>query len=143
MIRFSDFTIAESKGSFSATKQLMEEDGAYKWMLETNATVTTDVISCNYVIHLWDDGNIYIMNTDHPAMVELPDDDIRELHQWSIDNGWSIPIVHDRLVDDQRQFEFWLRSYRAGLVQCNVLKKYDENEMERLVSMLSKEDQDA
>ena len=132
MIKLSDITLVESNGSFSITKRLMEEDGVSKWMLESNATVSTPIISCNYLIHCWNDGSVYIMGTDHPAIANLPDDDIRELSEWITSNGWKTLIVSDQLVQDRRQFEFWLRIYRSGLVHCNLLKKYDDEEMDRL-----------
>ena len=137
MIRLSDITLIESGGSFSNTKRIMEEDGVTKWMLKSNVTVSTDVITCNYVIHFWNDANVYIIATDHPAVLNVPDDDIREISQWAVDNGWNVPIVDDKLVEDQRQFEFWLRMYRTGLVKCGLLKKYDDNEIQRLSDLSS------
>ena len=143
MIRFSDNTLRESKGSFSLTNHIMkEQDGVSFWMIESLVTVTTPMISSTSVLHFWHNGEIHIIETDHPPISDLSDEDIREMAKFVSEYGWSNLIVADRLVQNPKEFEFWLRIYRSGLVKCHTLQKFDEDEMERLSKLIVDDDED-
>lgn len=135
MINFSDITLVESEGQYELTKDIM---GDGSWMIRSTATVITPTIAGSFLLHLWDDGNVYIMETDHPLFwvthdgLSVSDDDIRELSEWRKAKGWANLLVFRNLLLDPRGFEFWLREYRAGLVDSIELKKHDAAEMERL-----------
>src|SRR3990167_4706444 len=85
---------------------------------------------CRYMLHFWSDGSVYIIRTEHPPRMEIPDDDIRELHQWCVLNGWRL-MLHNNLIDDPKSFEFWMNVYRSGLIDSKELSKYESDEMER------------
>jgi len=138
MILLSDATLIESEGNYIATKNIMSQETGRVWMLETDATVETAMITSTYLLHMWKNGDMYIMKTDRPFLIELPDDDIRELSEWCSEHGWGVPIIHDRLLDDARGFDFWMRIYRAGIVSAPLLVKYEEEEMSRFDEIIVK-----
>ena len=136
MIFFSDITLNESKGDFSTIVPIM---GMPKWMIRTEATIASEdqfgnaSIAATYILHLWHDGKVSIMNTDRPLLIDnVPDDDLRELNQWCKNGGWKELSISGDLLGDPQGYDFWMRQYRAGIIQSDVLKKYDEAEMNRL-----------
>ena len=86
------------------------------------------------------------MQTTHPPRIDLPDQDLRELREWTETNGWSIPWIRDEgmesLVSNPQGFDFWLQTYRCGLIQSDVLRQYDENEMQRMTESVVEEEED-
>lgn len=138
MIYFSDITITETQGHYNTISTLMKQEASDEWMLRSRATVVPkDLLektgmSTNHILHFWFDGRVEIIDTDHPAVLDAPDDDIRELKNWCEDNGWKQISINKRLLEDPKSWEFWLRMYRAGIIQSDVLHTHDENEMMRL-----------
>lgn len=151
MIYFSDRTINECEGHYPSIVALMRDDeNLFDWMLKSSATVVpTDLLgqmgaSFDYQLHFWSNGNVVIMNTNHPVVVDVPDDDLRELRKWCDDHGWKKLKVHHLLTEDSQGFQFWMRMYIAGLVFSEVLVKHEEADMERLLKAAqSEEDEDA
>lgn len=148
MISFSDITINECNGNFDCVNKLIKSEGLSKWMLKSNATVTSKdllgniSISCNYILHFWNSGEVYIMFTDHPTLVDVPDDDIRELYSWCEQNGWKLSLNH-LLIENTQGFDFWLRMYISGLVYSEELKKYEDQETDRILQFQQSENKDA
>lgn len=144
MIRFSDLTINQAQGSFKKVCELMTEDigPSNKWMIRSDATIITDVITSNFRLHLWGDGRVYIKETTHPFVNSVPDDDLRELREWCEVNGWGCPKVDGRLVADARAFDFWLNKYRAALIDSDDFRKFEEDEMKRMSEATEEKDED-
>lgn len=134
-------TMVEFKGVFVDVFAAMAQENQDKWMLSSNVTATTNDITSSFLIHLWHDGNIYIMSTDHPLVAEVPDSDIRELSEWFLEHGWNKPRIHDHLLDDPRGFDFWMRLYRAGIVESLLLQQYEDEEMDRFSEIIIKEEE--
>jgi hypothetical protein len=151
MITFSDKTICDGDGHFASISAIMrDEENLFTWMLRSVASVSVanfigqPGMIFNYMLHFWDNGNVCIMNTDHPVNINVPDDDIRDLKRWCDDHGWKRLSVHRLLIEDPQGLEFWKRMYIAGLVQSDELIKHEQDEMERLSSMSQiEEDEDA
>jgi len=126
----------------------MRDEGAFTWMLESKATVvSTDLlgrtgISCNYILHFWDSGEVKIISTDHPMVIDVPHDDITELKKWCDDCGWSRLTVSERLLDSIEGFQFWMRMYISGLIYSDELKKHEEDNMKRLIQAQNIEGQE-
>jgi hypothetical protein len=144
MIDFSDITLREAHGNHDRTCEIMLGE-APQWMLRSEVFVSTGNISCGYLIHFWYDGRAVIKATDHPIVVEAPDDDIRELSQFVRDQGWKPLEVSSEMLDDPGSFEFWLRLYQSGMIQNDLLQSHDENEMARLAAAyeMEQEEEDA
>lgn len=142
MIRFSDLTINESHGNFAKVCEIMrEEEGLFRWMLRSDATIVgEDGFTANYLLHLWNDGKVYVHDTNRPVLMGTPDSDIYELKKWCETNGWRTPIIDNRLTNDPRGFDFWLTKYRAGLIDSDDLRRFDEEEMSRMSQALEHED---
>lgn len=132
MLYFSDATINETGGNYQQICHLMLKDGSDKWMLSSSVTVANAIISSNFMLHLWNDGIVYIMKTDRPMQMNTPDDDLRELNTWCKDNGWTKLTLAKELTEDPAGLFFWMRTYRSGLVESDELKLMDDEEMERL-----------
>lgn len=128
MINFTDRTLVESQGNFAVTCDLI---GAKNWMLRTKATIHSAFVFVNYLLHLHSDGKVVIMSTDHPAANEAPDDDIRELKLWCDMNGWKGLYVSDVLIEDIRNYNYWMTFYRGGLVSNNQFIAEEESEKKR------------
>lgn len=131
-IIFSDMTVNEGCGDRVAVDYLMKDMGDRDWMLRTEATVTCSDITMNYLLHFWKNGQVYIIKTDRPISLKVPDDDIRYLSEWCKNQGWERLIVDNNLLREPNGFEFWLRMYQAGIVHSELLEKHDVDEMERL-----------
>lgn len=142
MIRFSDITINEGWGNYRLIRELMESSGPKEWMIESHATISTPIISSDCVLHFWADGRVVLMETNHPLHSQAPDDDIRELSRWCRKNGWKNLVVDNKLITEQKEFEFWMRFYYSGMITSDVLKKHDEQEIERMGSSESEETDD-
>jgi len=141
MIYFSDTTMVEFKGVFADVSTVMSQENRSNWMLSSNVTVTSEDITSNFLIHLWHNKNVHIMSTDHPMVTEVPDSDIRELSEWFLDHGWHRPGVHNHLLDDPRGFDFWMRLYRAGIVESPLLQQHENEEMDRFSEIIIKEEE--
>lgn len=128
MIEFSDQTIIECQGSFNCVSEKMYPE---TWMIESKCLIKCDFVVAYYILHLWSDGKVVIIETEHPPVTDVSDDDLRELRQWCSSNGWQDLFIHSNLLQDARHFEFWLRMYRSGIVNNDMLKKHDEEEMLR------------
>lgn len=131
MITFSDKTMIEGSGNYRLIRDIMNQEGPSVWMIRSSVTVNTPIISSDSVVHIWHDGKIDIMETSHPFISDVPDDDLRELNKWCRQHGWKLS-VNNRLISDRKELEFWLRMYYAGIVNSDMLKKHDEDEMNRM-----------
>lgn len=140
MIEFTDITLRQARGYFNETKKLMEEDSPVaNWMLRSSAFVSTSFVSATYTLHFWKNGRIVIHETDRPMKMDSLDEDLRELSQWSQKAGWRELSVSDRLLVDRSAYEFWRRSFIAGLIVSEKLQQHEEEEMERLSKAYLKE----
>lgn len=143
MIQFTDMTLADSKGSYLTTCELMQEDvGGSDWMLDTKCHISTRFISAMYILHLWKNGKVVIWQTDRPIDMGAPDSDLLELSEWVRESGWKKLCVDDRLIVVPQEFEFWQRMYLRGLVENDELKEHEEEEVRRLREGLESEDDD-
>lgn len=141
MVEFQDLLIQQTNGQF---KLIKDEMGNNSWMLRSWAVVFANTIAARYLLHLWHDGQVVIIQTEHPPSSNIPDDDIRELKKWCDNNGWSKLCVHNDMINDMDVFEFWFRLYRAGIVYNSKFAKVEEEELKRfaVVAKMSKEDDD-
>jgi hypothetical protein len=137
MIEFSDRTLIEADGSYDAVKELMRIDGGIEWMLRSETIVDAGPVMARYLLHFWWDGRVIIMETDHPPIMEVPEDDIIELRDWCKDKGWSLQ-VHKDLVANPTGFTFWLRLFRAGVVYSEVLVVHEKEEIDRFKKAFTK-----
>jgi hypothetical protein len=137
MIRFSDGTLVEANGSFEAVSALMKEDGGIDWMLRSETVVDTPSVMARYLLHFWWDGRVVIMETDHPPVMEVPEDDILELRSWCEEKGWKLQI-HKDLIAHPAGFDFWLRLFRAGVVHSEVLAVHEKEEIARFEKAFNK-----
>ena len=131
MIDFSDITMVEGRGIFSEICQIMLKDGDADWMLRTDAVVSTKAVITKFILHLWSNGEIFIVDTERPTIIDVPEDDIRELSEWCVAAGWTRLCVHTDLLDDPQAYVFWLRQYRTGIVQSDVLAEAEVEEIKR------------
>jgi len=142
MLRFSDQTLIEGHGSYHGVCEIMKKESSGDWMLESDTTVITPIISFDYRLHLWKNGEIYIMDTNHPTRIDVPDDDLRELQKWCEDNGWKKPTIHKSLLEDRLSFDFWMRMYQAGIVKSDLLSRRDADDMRRMSEITEEEDEE-
>lgn len=138
MIEFSDNTLRESD-EYARVRELMSDvDGVnLQWMLKSDVLVDTELVMARYVIHFWWDGRAVIMETDHPPIMEVPEDDILALRDWSKQKGWNL-CLHKDLLDDPTAFNFWLRLFRAGVIHSDVLDEHEKEEIERFKQAFDK-----
>lgn len=132
MIEFSDATLLEAHGNYEKVQLLMTAADGIKidWMLRSEVLIDTDAVVARYIIHFWWDGRAVIMETDHPPVIEVPEDDLVALRDWSEQQGWKL-CLHRDLLNDPSAFNFWLRLFRAGVVHSEVLAVHEKDEIER------------
>ena len=137
MIEISDTTLREANGEYRAVCQLMQTSGT--WMLRSDVFVSTPIIVSKFIVHFWNDGNAVLHDLDRPVRMDLPDDDIRALADWCRINGWQNLKINDRLIADKIGFDYWQRSFRAGIVDNDQFVAYEKSEIERLTNACKKE----
>ena len=137
MIEFSDNTLREADGSYEAVKELMKTDGGIEWMLRSETLVDAGPVMARYLLHFWWDGRVVIMETDHPPVMEVPEDDIVELKEWCDKKEWNLHI-HKDLIASPAGFVFWLRLFRAGVVHSEVLAVHEREEIDRFKKAFTK-----
>ena len=142
MINFSDKTILEGQGNFRIVRDIMESEGPSTWMLRSSATVDSPEMSADYVLHFWHDGKVVIVETNRPISPDVPSDDLRELSLWCRRRGWQGLQVHDRLIQERKEIDFWIRLYYSGTVTSPVLQKYDDDDMKRMSEIEEEDDDD-
>lgn len=140
MIEFTDSTLRESRGYFDEATKLMDEDGPMsEWMLRSTVYVSTPFSAATYTLHFWKNGQVVIHETDRPMQMDSIDEDLRELSQWCKKAGWKELSVGDRLLVDRHAYDFWRRSFIAGLIVNEKLQQHEEEEMVRLSKAYLKE----
>ena len=139
MIEFSDITLRESGGDKEKVQKLMKVP---TWMLKSTGVVTTDFVTATYILHFWSDGNVLIVDTDRPLKDDIPDDDLRELHDWCFNHGWTDLKVAERLLMNRNSIEFWNKIYISGLVKSEKLHRREVAEMNRLKQFQEIEEED-
>ena len=138
MVELTDITLLECNGQYESVVEIMKKEAAPGWVILTKALVSTELITASYELEFWHNGCIIILTTDHPASIKVPDEDIRELHNWVTGNGWASIGIHQRMLSNPMDFEFWKRMYQSGLIQSDLLKEYDDDEMTRMTKALDK-----
>jgi hypothetical protein len=137
-ITFSDLTMLESEGFFAEAKKLMESEilSNGHWMLETTASLGTQTGSSMFLLHLWDTGDVYIMEyvSDMGNVVYNPD--IQCLSVWAQEKGWSVPKVSKDMAI--AQLEFWKYHWETMLVDC---EHFDEKFGKRETDYESQQEQ--
>lgn len=129
MIEFSDITLVETRGFYRQVADLMR--GTPEWMLRSDCIVHSESIVSRFILHFWHNKQVFIMEMDRPPQVDVPEDDLRELSEWCGLAGWDKPRVHKDLLEDPQSYQFWLRQYRTGLVNSEILEKNEQEEIER------------
>jgi len=130
VIEFPDRTLREANGFYDAVKDLMTTDGGIKWMLRSESLVDAGQVVARYLLHFWWDGRAVIMETDHPPIMEIPEDDILKLRDWCNEKGWKLQ-VHKDLLANPTGFAFWLRFFRSGVVYSDILDDHEKEEIDR------------
>jgi len=140
MIFFTDKTINEAKGNYQNVCSIMSKEAIKgDWMLRSIASVPLGTFAVDYALHFYNNGDIYIHETNRPITLEFPDLDLQELNSWYKRNGWKKLIVRDLLLESLQEYEFWMRAFRAGLISNNLLEKHEKEEMERMQKSLELE----
>jgi len=132
MIELTDITLLESKGSYEDTCRIMaKESSVLRWMLRSDAFVSNKFAASNYTLHFWNDGKVFIYETDRSVATDSSDEDLRELNMWCEANGWHLH-VSDRMLVDRYAFAYWQQAFKGGLVQNDQLDRMEEEEMKRI-----------
>jgi len=142
MICLTDRTLNESQGSYARTCEIMGEESPKTWMLRSDVSISFGTATINYVLHFWYHGDIYIVDTNRPLTLDIPDIDLRELFEWCTMNGWNTPILHKDLMRDHRAFQFWMRMYNAGLIEGKEFQEREQEEKERFEQIIIEEEAD-
>lgn len=140
MIKYSDVTLNECIGDFLCVSQKMGDIPV--WMLKSRMSTITNGMGFNYTIHFWNTGRAVIMQTDRPLGLEVPDDDLHELSQWCKSRGWVGLYVSDRLLSDPQEHDFWFRMFRSGVINSDMLKQKEEDEMHRMANSIVNDEQE-
>jgi len=127
----TDSTIREADGQFAAIEAVMKGDTTGPWMLSTHLMVVTQVAAFEYELRFWDNGDVFIVKTEHPLSLEIPIDDLYELKEWCIQRGWKRLTLLDQALDDHADLEFWYRIFNAGIIEHEVLARREEERMRR------------
>ena len=119
-IDFTDITVLEADGLYEDVKQIMADDVAKEWMLETNAIINSEFGVSEFLLHLYFDGRIYIMSfvssTDNDAYYNP---DVRFLSFWAQESGWKVPQPFPELVRDN--MDFWRHFWETSIVDSDFL----------------------
>src|SRR3990167_3138570 len=110
---------------------MRDEENLFTWMLRSVATVASrdmlgrESIVCDFMLHFWDNGDVYIMSTNHPVLGDTPEDDVRDLKKWCDDHGWKRLCVNPLLLQDPTSWQFWMRMFISSLVYSKELAGHE------------------
>lgn len=135
MINFSDLTIIECLGNYNLIKETFLKEGLTKWMLISEAAVVTSDISSLFLLHFWQDGRVFLKETNRPVSESAPSTDLTELRKWCEDGGWKL-YVDDRLLTSLSEYQFWMQKYREGLVLSDTLTQDEQKDSERMADVI-------
>jgi len=142
MVEVSDITLIECENNYDNVKKVMLKESNGNWMIKTKVNIVTQFIASEGTLHLWNDGKVVIVATNHPVSVGVPDQDLKELSEWCRQNKWSGLHIHDNLLLDRRARDYWKNIYLAGVIQSGILKELEEGEMDRLSKAYMKEQEE-
>jgi hypothetical protein len=122
-IDFTDFTLAESDGVFSKTREIMINEFPYKedWMLQSRITISSKFGIGEMTVNFYGDGKILIVEYKPSVSDVFYNSDIQGFSMWSQDNGWKIPQPNVDLCLSHR--ELWKHFWETLVVDCSYFDK--------------------
>ena len=122
-INFTDITVLEADGKYSKAKEIMSKEISEEWMLETEATIISEFGEAFFILHLYYDGRVYIMNfsSKNNADDVYYNPDIRFLSFWAQESGWKVPQPFPDLIKEN--MDFWRYFWDTGIVDSDYLDK--------------------
>jgi len=121
-IDFSDITLLEANGFYDRVQEIMADDIAKEWMLESEVTVASSFGESSFLLHLYHDGSVYIMSfTSSPGNDAYYNPDIRFISSWAQQSGWKVPQPFSDLVKDN--MDFWKHFWETRIVDSDYLDK--------------------
>jgi len=128
ILEFDDQTILESKdGRFENVNKIMlnESLGYPKWMIESGlqmrAVLGGRIYESSFLLHFYENGDIYIMEYAPSSEEIFTNPDIRGLHIWAGENGWKRIIPANDLV--RTNIDFWKYYWETNLIDSDFLDK--------------------
>ena len=93
-IDFSDITLIEARGCFKETQEIMlnEFSGNKKWMIISDAIVKGENILTRFVLNLYDNKNICIVDYESSEKGTYYALDLSCLSEWAQQSGWNLPL---------------------------------------------------
>ena len=144
MIEFEDITLVEADGHYDKVVEIMKNDNVTTpWMLRSKVYVHTDSITGVFIVHLWADRRFVIDEIQRPVSVNVPNDDIIEMSEWTREHGWLLPEPANKLLDIPRFFDFWERQYQSGLITCTFIEEREADLIRKLSNSENEENNDA
>jgi len=120
-IDFSDITLSEVDGVFEEVKKKMEEGFPHQqdWMIRTDFSISSKFGMGQMLLHLYGNGNIYIMSYIPSIGDVFYNPDITSISEWADQNGWKKPQPHRDLIRENK--EFWKHFYDTYLLDSDYL----------------------
>ena len=123
IINFTDITLNETDGAFSATKDIMLKEPPCndKWVIRSFVTILSNSGEGSMEIQCHGDGSFYILEY-LPSIGDLfYNPDIQAISMWAQENGWNIPQPHPDLIKSSK--EFWKHFYDTLVIDSDYLDK--------------------
>ena len=109
-IDFTDLTMLEADGEFSAVNGIMVSEGSSEdWMISTDIMISTENMQSVISIHLYGNKDIYITSYGTSTKNVYYNEDLQFLSIWAQQYGWNIPQPMKDLILTDREFwkHFW------------------------------------
>ena len=122
-IDFSDVTLSETDGVFSAVDEIMRKEPPFneKWVLRSNITIMSPSGVGEMVIQCHGTGEIHIMECKPSIRDVYYNNDIQGLSLWAQTNGWLVPCPHYLIVESNKTF--WKYFWDTLIVDSDYLDK--------------------
>lgn len=138
---FDDVTMTDAEGEFARVKAIMEQDmgGGWEfiphlkqyrrkgtdhiprenWCIRTKLTITHPMGEGNFLLNLFNDGKIAIVQYHGNTADASYNPDVRCLTKWSQAAGWKIPEPLPELISEAHRF--WKTMWETLLVDSEYL----------------------
>ena len=119
---FDDLTMNEAEGGeYARVKEIIESEFPYpdEWCIKTRLTIQGMMGVCDFVLNLYQDGRVYIIQYMPSIGDVYLNTDISALARWCEIAGWKIPEPTPLLVQDG--LAFWKHWWKTTLINSTYL----------------------
>ena len=122
-LNFTDPTMVETEGKFSAVKALIEGEFPFptEWNIKSGLTILSPFGVGDFVLNFRQDKSVYIIQFASSARDMITSPEISALTRWCSLSGWKIPEPAASLI--QENLAFWKNVWETMIIDSEYLRQ--------------------